>query len=467
MDSSLVPLSYRSKLDLMTGLAHGWKLHFNQSNPSLSGLAGEFENFAAPYFEKVTSLISPETAAKRDWSSLDSAIDRLQNEWVTINNACQQRLFPGEMTSMTNNLKMADDLAAAYFKRFQGYKPNDSAPVVYFEKDMRINRYMFTPYALISVPFTIANIPSEYDWLALAHEIGHYIFWNSAPIGEYRRLHEELKQRIIKALPPVDETSQAYNKHIALITLWMKWLEETFADVSATLLGGVRFVRSSLIRAKNTFDTNDTTLDSLDEHPSNMVRPVIAIAALQWLADHLQNAEGTTTTDHQRGGKLHEFIEVPSIGANLPALVDYWEEIRKEEFKLLRTDTQLTQSEIETSIPAVINAIMTTLWIGVDQTKMPFYTLFKVTEWLDTLLKGNEESLPIALPSTPSAQEPRTVAPLLSTGREHLANMIHEIQNVLMERSQAVDEANTLKALLDFDLGEERGLCKWCCKKCG
>ena len=99
----------------------------------------------------------------------------------------------------------ADKQAKMYYDRYHGAKPGRNEPLTYFEKLSDITRFPFRPPPLIAVPFVDWNQP---QWLALAHELGHHVFWNGADLTVYRQVQDRMRATLdqcLKASPNLKE----------------------------------------------------------------------------------------------------------------------------------------------------------------------------------------------------------------------------------------------------------------------
>jgi hypothetical protein len=115
----------------------------------------------------------------------------------------------------------------------------------------------YAPIALIGIPFAATRV--KRDLLAIPHEVGHYVFWNT-PAG------------------------RAFARHLPA---WVDdhpvggWLEETFADVFSGLvagpIGALSLQELLVWHSQEAF----TASDADDEHPTPILRPYIGAQALR------------------------------------------------------------------------------------------------------------------------------------------------------------------------------------------
>ncbi|MBN1582870.1 MAG: hypothetical protein JXA89_19320 [Anaerolineae bacterium] len=146
-------------------------------------------------------------------------------------------------------LDIADRLAWAALQPAisAGLVDKDTTVLVYFTKLNSIRIIPYAPVALIGIPLTCINSPQDY--LAIPHEIGHYVF--------RRGIHGETD----------------IHKEIDTETDCAPWREETFADVYGCIVAGpvaaLSFQAIQMERKPKSFITDD------GEHAMPMIRPYV------------------------------------------------------------------------------------------------------------------------------------------------------------------------------------------------
>jgi len=115
-------------------------------------------------------------------------------------------------------LATADHLAQAALDRaIEAGFLQETAVLTYFNKSAKIRVIPYAPLALVAVPHTAARVTR--DFLAIPHEVGHYVF-RHGQLESYRLL-------------------SWLRRDAAGEPNWLKrWLEEIFADVYGALIGG-------------------------------------------------------------------------------------------------------------------------------------------------------------------------------------------------------------------------------------
>jgi hypothetical protein len=132
------------------------------------------------------------------------------------------------------------------------FKLEGTRLITYFQKNVSIRVIPYASVALIGIPYTTIN--ASKDFLAIPHEVGHYLYWKGIVNGH------TIQQELSISVP----------KNPA----WcFDWLEETFADVYGCLIAGptiaLSFQDLQLRRTPKEFIKND------EEHPVPILRPNI------------------------------------------------------------------------------------------------------------------------------------------------------------------------------------------------
>jgi hypothetical protein len=160
---------------------------------------------------------------------------------------------------MRQALETADKLAwqALQLAKDRGFIEEKTTALTYFQKSPNARIIPYAPVALIGVPFTAMS--ATRDYLAIAHEVGHYVYWrgrtktsNEEPV--YRNLARSIIRKGVK-----DEVRN--------------WQEEIFADVYGCLVAGPPIALSAQELAFQA-SVKDFVKDD-KEHPKPVVRPDI------------------------------------------------------------------------------------------------------------------------------------------------------------------------------------------------
>lgn len=278
-------------LAAIVGAAAWWQNHFEQrsgvedgtdkgAEQALIPLLIEFQAFALNYY---VFLAKGEPLQNSDMErELDSAIRNLQHEWEVLSRVCEQR----QIGQYQRVLSKADEDAQMYYARYQGSKRVFSGqvlePVTYLGKAFEIVRSPVYLFPFVSIPFYVLNNPNR--WLAIAHEIGHHIYWSSLDFPANKQAQKLLKQALLHALKISIEDFDDFQHATQLVQVWSRWIEELFADIMGTLLVGPTYMISALdIMNERRFELKDLTYDD-GEHPIPYLRPLIPLITLKWVA---------------------------------------------------------------------------------------------------------------------------------------------------------------------------------------
>lgn len=181
-------------------------------------------------------------------------INQSFNDLQVIEWATDQRLNGSD--AMRAALHAADQLAyAALEPAIAGKLLDDTTVITYFEKFASIRILPYANAALIGIPFSCIHTPQ--DFLAIPHEVGHYVFSRGKlPEGNLRKL---LFAAYHAGDPRPDEVRD--------------WIEEIAADVYGCLIAGpviaLDFQDLQLEKSPKKFALDD------GEHPAPVLRPVI------------------------------------------------------------------------------------------------------------------------------------------------------------------------------------------------
>jgi len=345
---------------------------------TLINMLREFEEFAGAYFRYVASgsgLV--ENDADILLRELRVAISKLHAEWVEISRACEQR----QVEEFQGALRQADEQTKIFYDRFLGYKVG-SMPITYFGRFTNITRSYFNRYPLISLPLYDFNNAEQIE-LALAHEIGHYIFWNSAPLYDYEEVQNQFAYIVLHALDEPVNTRTKFLKKLRMIDIWLHWLEETFADICGALLAGPDYATSAITIAREV-GRDPSVLTSDDRaHPTRYLRPLIAVEALRWVQQHSNHS---------------------ILSERINALEKSWEQQfpNLEELRaVMHVTGDVTMREIEQQVPGIVHAMLDGMpanrkdgnWIRYEGDLQPVLeklgNLINYNIWLQEL--GNQE----------------------------------------------------------------------------
>lgn len=180
----------------------------------------------------------------------------------------QQHDIKGEIRDA---LSFADRLAFdALQPAVQAGYINPCTVLTYYQKALRISLMPYARVALIGIPLSAIRHP--HDYLAIPHEVGHYIYRNTVLCSTGHRFLEEFRQNNQNAW-------------------WLPWLEEIFADVYGCVIAGPAIALDFQERAMQELGADFIESQPGDPHPTPLLRPSIYLATLQLLAKNWTMAE--------------------------------------------------------------------------------------------------------------------------------------------------------------------------------
>jgi hypothetical protein len=200
---------------------------------------------------------------------LDSEMPLAHVFWVTLDQvaadlglfqqAVAQHLWGTEETRQM--LKAAEAVALAALSPMEAYLDGPTTVLIYCHKFPSIRVIPYARVAIIGIPFTCASVPRDY--LAIPHEVGHYVFWRGKSNG--KSIGQALKAEL-EASPQVPD--------------WARdWGEEIFADIYGYLSAGPLMALSCQDLQCNY--AQDKLFEDDGEHPLPAMRSYIYTAYLE------------------------------------------------------------------------------------------------------------------------------------------------------------------------------------------
>lgn len=461
--SEIVIGQYRSILDTMTSeLVEGWNDRFKNGglkwahDPNMASFLKEFSDFAWTYFESVVSAMpvssrSGEKDVRRVHRDLRRVIDNLQRNWGELMTACNQR----ENTRMRRRLTDADAEAAMLYDRYKGFRPKadgqEVMPITYFGTRYEITRYPYTPFPLLCFRHE-AYGNRRLRLNGLAHELGHFIYWNIVPAERSAALisaHQELDNAIAETLQNGHwSTPEPVPTNVAerLIFDWQNWKSEMFADVVGALLIGPKYVETSIRLYVEEQHNERTGIYAEDRvHPLPILRPLIALETVSLLSNVFKN-------QHAEIDRLRNYWE----GYFTLATADWkkgnaqGDELAETEFQEQRHKAYLARQQTRAIVDLFLNK---DVWPKLDGPKCRLIDLFTLVE---EDYEDESEFLPTkvepcqVVPPSAFEQVTASLAEIIRN-RRHLR--IGEGRRFTTEEEKEI----IYQALLNLPLSEEQG----------
>jgi len=208
--------------------------------------------------------------------ALSWLIDQTGFDLTLIAQAIQQR-HTSTSADIRTALQVADQFAERMLAPSRTFFTEMPAVLTYLQKSAHSRVIPYAPVAMVAVPYTCVPAPGgnsglmyRRDYLALPHEIGHYVYWHGTiPEGAFAGLacHRAIPSRMTK---------------LGMPNWALDWAEEIFADVYGCRVAGPMIALDFQdlqvdLHARASFVTND------GEHPTPYLRPEIYLHTLEAL----------------------------------------------------------------------------------------------------------------------------------------------------------------------------------------
>lgn len=261
--------------------------------PGMLRLAEEARYFTHKYEAFLSDVeIDPVESDEFDANKLRSlALEKVLEEWDTIRHALEQRENP----RYHDTLVELDALARECFRPFFDEGKFQKGVFTYFHKLFDIKRFVFSNTPLIGAPFSALHAPE--DWLAIPHEVGHFIFWNGTEsFADFNKFQVGIQNRFIDA---INNSIQGRIKGRPLhhkgevFQVWLDWMNEIFADVFGTLVAGPAYAWSLQTNLRGGLTVRDLLHNhDVSDHPDPFLRPFFHIQVLREMAKEISADQG-------------------------------------------------------------------------------------------------------------------------------------------------------------------------------
>jgi hypothetical protein len=143
--------------------------------------------------------------------------------------------------------------------------------LIYFNKVATVKYFPYTNIPFIGTPYARSAVG---DWMAIPHELGHYLYWNlGSALQDIRGTHQEIQDGAARELEAkgVPESQRL---------LLLPWIEETFCDIVGVRIVGAEFA-THFVGFLRTCAGNMCELARNDgSHPPLCLRPFVREQAL-------------------------------------------------------------------------------------------------------------------------------------------------------------------------------------------
>jgi hypothetical protein len=205
---------------------------------------------------------------------MEATLDQIAYDLAVLQGAISQRRLAKKNSAVRSTLEIADRLAycallPALNADLLPFPADQVTVLTYFQKAPHIRMIPYAPVALVGIPFTTlaayhdggeppAQVGNARDLLSIPHEIGHYVYQH----GDWKS---------------PSATNRSWPE-------WLpKWEEEIFADVYGLTIAGPVIVRDFQDIMRD--NESDALVVDDGEHPSPVLRPLLYVDALMYLAD--------------------------------------------------------------------------------------------------------------------------------------------------------------------------------------
>jgi len=371
---------------------------------------------------------------------LRTILDQMSVDLNLLQKAIFQRRRAGQgattaPTAQAKTLALADRLA------FHALKPavergfmREGSVVTHLAKQFDIRVVPFYDIVLIGVPYTTfsdAGAPTL-DFLAILHEVGHYLFERGKVPGTDSYVDVFLRAALLDG-----------NRGLAEGDWRVRWLEELFADAYGSFVAGPVHVLSLQERLKD--NRPGTLRQDTGEHPLPVLRPLIQTRMLRKITDELGDPLYTEAPDRLDQEWL-SWIGDPDL--------------LTKAYELRGLDTKISGQAILQALDEVIELVLDTL--ARQDIAEIISAIFQKSEADDPMLKrastpwtedleGSEESSQL---TRQFAEREYPVAGKLRSAQVGADSVLQRFQERLTKfsaRSRTVDELITFILFEDWE----------------
>lgn len=253
----------------------GWEITLASTLACLQAFGKKQFCFFQNGFQNGHLVDSPRLKAEY---AIRQTLDQISFDLATLRKVQSQRHPDLSTPRERRTLQLADQLAyRALLPAIDAGLVYITTVLTYFQKATHVRVIPYAPVALIGIPYTCTGIydadgqlvqnsgdstHTARDFLAIAHEVGHHVFW-----------HGKLNNIPLRSL---------LSNRLSARPAWrMGWLEELFADVYGTLIAGPVL---ALDFQELIYDNPDLEEDD-GEHPVGAIRPFLYTDTLVKIKD--------------------------------------------------------------------------------------------------------------------------------------------------------------------------------------
>lgn len=191
-------------------------------------------------------------------------IQRLTEQCITA------EVMGKAQSKLSKTLNQADRLAYDALQPMLNPQEPSLTVLTYFQKAVNVRIIPYAPVVLIGIPLTC--LETAHDFLAIPHEVGHYLYWNHV-VAKTKEAQPQIIKQFLK-----EELSTKFGKR----ELWRAWEEEIFADIYGCLVGGpVMALSNQALQSQQPMDMFFPKQRADGAYPFPVVRPYIYTQVLK------------------------------------------------------------------------------------------------------------------------------------------------------------------------------------------
>jgi hypothetical protein len=309
-------------LDQIMDQSQKMRMEFNSSDSpykaTINNILFQFDDFAANYkilWQELSNKILQGTN-----NSLSAPVDdRITELWLSLQEIVSQYKDPRLRAKVEEGMKFLETLQKSNPDLLPGNESYPDILVFVKQPDGRniARRYPYTNVFFIGINALFADPANsaETDWKPIAHELGHYIYWNSCFKTKAQPNFAEADRDPVFAqdIEYTLQTAEKFSsfdelKKRALTSLMIAWSEEMFADLVGTSL----LRKDYAVSAQNLFlrqlenPKAPRFTDDID-HPIPYLRPYVCAEALKLVQNKQESTWSNFIGTIANSAKMNSF----------------------------------------------------------------------------------------------------------------------------------------------------------------
>ncbi|MCP4369968.1 MAG: hypothetical protein GY797_17910, partial [Deltaproteobacteria bacterium] len=229
----------------------------------LLSVIDQFQTFAQEFLGFFENRSTGILHKSKGFNALDTTPDRLRFQalialetyWTLVRRVAEQRQIDHYREILDEGTRKAEEYLTQLGLDLPGV-------CLYFNKYTAIQYSPYSNVAFIGLPYFLVSAidPDDRDWMAIPHELGHYVYWNLGyrldkdgqnvwtlgSLADARQWQADLRNGVKIILEDNRENlnlKSAVEFNILQNNV-LNWVEEIFADVVGTRLAGAEFIKS-------------------------------------------------------------------------------------------------------------------------------------------------------------------------------------------------------------------------------